>query len=887
MRRRSLKVTLAGLVAATAALIGAPAATAAIPNIPDGDDGSLTCAVQAGDNAGERHCSGIFTTFDGSPIDINVGFPPAPESGPDGDFPVIGVFHGWGGSKIGLTSGGMQQWLNRGYAVFSMSDRGWGMSCGGTDPKRITLACADGYNHLMDTRFEVRDAQEVWEALADRAAQGATSGEGLIDPQRIGAQGGSYGGGISAALGALKDRKMVNEDDPEGELVPWVSDEGKPMRIAAAQPDIPWTDLAYSLQPNGATLDYVEDAPYLGPNGDRKIGILKQSFVAGLYGIGLATGNYAPPGTDPDADLTRWYASVNAGEPYDENPLAADVTDEITTHHSSYYIDHSQPPAPMLISNGWTDDLFPADEAIRFYNRTRSQYPATPIALMFSDHGHQRGQGKGPDGTFRNRQLINWMDYYVKGTGPEPVGGVQTLTQTCGGPSGGATGAFDDPDTDAPFRADTWAEIAPGEIRHSDLVEQIIAPVSTSPQLGQTFDPIAGGGACASSSAEDQTGTATYRLDPAPAGGYTLMGSATVVADFFSPGPHSQVAARLLDVAPNGTQTLVARGLWRPQALTLEGAVKQVFQLHPNGWTFAQGHVPKLELLPFDTPYGRVTNGQMPVAVSNLELRLPVVEEPGALNCLVEEPAAKFLPAGYELAIDFLNLPADEPCDDEPDADSDGVPDATDNCPDDANPGQEDEDEDGLGDACDEDPTDEDADDDGVLDGDDNCVEVPNADQADTDEDGVGDACDEDPTDEDADDDGVLDGDDNCVSVPNADQTDTDEDGLGDACDEAPTDEDADDDGIVDGNDNCPGVANPGQQDTDVDGLGNACDPTPNGPPNNPPGGGGAGGPAGGGSPLTSTTPAKRAGLRRCRPLKSKKSRRKCRRRNKRIRAGL
>ena len=34
--------------------------------------------------------------------------------------------------------------------------------------------CADGYNHLMDTRFEVRDAQEVFEALADRAADGAT-----------------------------------------------------------------------------------------------------------------------------------------------------------------------------------------------------------------------------------------------------------------------------------------------------------------------------------------------------------------------------------------------------------------------------------------------------------------------------------------------------------------------------------------------------------------------------------------------------------------------------------------------------------------------------------------------------------------------------------------
>ena len=47
------------------------------------------------------------------------------------------------------------------------------------------------------------------------------------------------------ALAALKDRKMLQAGD--GTLVPWLSDGGKQMRIAAAQPDIPWTDLAYSL----------------------------------------------------------------------------------------------------------------------------------------------------------------------------------------------------------------------------------------------------------------------------------------------------------------------------------------------------------------------------------------------------------------------------------------------------------------------------------------------------------------------------------------------------------------------------------------------------------------------------------------------------------------
>jgi len=636
-------------LAAVAALLGAltlpSAAQGAITSIPDGAGGSIPCTVQTGSNAGERWCSGIFTTFDGAPIDINVGFPPEPASGPDGDFPVVGLFHGWGGTKLGHSSGG---WIDDGYAFFSMSDRGWGNSCGALDPKRLQPVCANGYNHLMDTRFEVRDAQEVFEALADQDADGATADEGLIDPQRIGVTGGSYGGGISMALAALKNRKMIQAGD--GTLVPWVSDDGKPMRIAAAQPDIPWTDLAYSLQPNGHTLDYVADAPYMQRG---RIGVMKQSFVSGLYATGQAASNYAPPGTDPDADLVTWFSSINAGEPYDTNPLSQDIVEEITTHHSSYYIDDSTPPAPLLISNGWTDDLFPADEAIRFYNRTRTRHPGTPISLIFTDHGHQRGQNKGPDAAWRNSRLHEWFDHYVKGTGPEPVDGVETLTQACNGPSFGASGQFDDPNTDEPFRAPTWAALAPGEVRFTDPASKVVAP-SVVDQAGQAFDPISGGGACATAPAADQAGTASYWLPPAEGTGYTLMGSPTIVADLNNLSPTSQVAVRLLAVEPGGLdETLVARGLYRPEVNSGTESTRQVFQLHPNGWRFEDGQFAKLEVLPADQPYGRQSNGQAAITVSNLELRLPVLEQPGSLDGLVEAPAPKVLPSGYTLAADY------------------------------------------------------------------------------------------------------------------------------------------------------------------------------------------------------------------------------------------
>ena len=398
----------------------------------------IPCSPGSG---GVQKCTGSMETrvpsWDGVPLDVNLTFPPAEQSGPH---PLIVYLHGWGGSKdsAAVNVNGLAQ---RGYAVMAYSARGFGDSCGAEESRNVS-GCARGWIHLSDARFEARDTQHLAGLLVDA---------GLVEP-RIGVTGDSYGGGQSMILAALRNRVML----PEGRLVRWRSPDGTPMAIAAAAPRIGWSDLAYALTPNGGTLDFRSHNPYRLP-----AGVAKESYLSGLFLTGQLSGFYAPPGEDPDAEHPRAVRPHPGGGAVrlESRAAAAPVADEAVPLGVLRRAGRSEAQAGQP---GAAADLQRVDGRSLPRRRGDPVREARPVAPS---------RGRGLD------VLRRWVRPPARGVRrhsrdrggtrrplrPSParrssvpkLPGVQTYTQGCGVPDQG------------PFTSRNWRKQHPGEVDFS------------------------------------------------------------------------------------------------------------------------------------------------------------------------------------------------------------------------------------------------------------------------------------------------------------------------------------------------------------------------------------------------------------------------------------
>ena len=269
---------------------------------------------------GVYQCSGLVETWDGVPLDTTVLLPSARSR----KLPLVAELHGFGNSKYEYLNpadhaytGNAFSWARRGYAVLTYTARGlWG-SCGTPESRLANPSrCDRGYIRLADARYEVRDAQTLIGRLVDG---------GYVAKSKIGVTGDSYGGGQSLMLAALRDRIML----PGGKLVRWKSEAGTPLRIAAAAPVIPWSDLLTAAAPNGHVTANGITGLKAATN---PVGIVKTTVIEGIalaakfavgpgqpidepFQVGRQMGFVAPPDLDPDADIESLVYRTQFGEP--------------------------------------------------------------------------------------------------------------------------------------------------------------------------------------------------------------------------------------------------------------------------------------------------------------------------------------------------------------------------------------------------------------------------------------------------------------------------------------------------------------------------------------------------------------------------------------------
>jgi pimeloyl-ACP methyl ester carboxylesterase len=392
---------LLALVPALALL--APVAAGAAPPKPFGHDCTSQNGVLFCPTADD---SRRVPSWDGVPLDVDVTLPPTG----DGPFPAIVMLHGWGGDKTSFESDTSASkssinyhynnnfFAKRGYAVINASSRGFGRSCGAIS-SRTSPGCDRGWVRLADHRYEARDVQHLLGLLVDQA---------IVNPDEIGVTGISYGGIQSLNLARLRDRIRL----PNGSYKRWRSPKGTGLKIAAAFPRWGGSDMTYALQPNGRFLEFRR---YHVGQSIEPGGVQKQSYVSVLYGLGAGTGFYATAGAPFSADLPLWKQLTDAGEP--ETPQVLRVGRELTGNHSIAGL--TGVPAPMLVENGWTDDLFPAEEALRVWRMFHGVRGARVI-LQLGDLGHPRGANPAYSDHVFNTQGARFFAAYLKGDGRGP-----------------------------------------------------------------------------------------------------------------------------------------------------------------------------------------------------------------------------------------------------------------------------------------------------------------------------------------------------------------------------------------------------------------------------------------------------------------------------------
>ncbi|WP_239589917.1 CocE/NonD family hydrolase [Streptomyces aureoverticillatus] len=526
--------------------------------------------------------------------------------------PAVLATNGFGGSKEdGGTAAIGKAVAERGYVGLVYSGLGFGNS-----------GCLIS---LDDPEIDGRAASGLLDFLAgERAADNGTvadfvTRDGAGDP-RVGMLGGSYGGAIQLATAA---------DDP---------------RVDALVPLITWNDLAYSLAPNNA-VDRLA-------GGHEVPGAAKWQWTNGFYLMGEGQ-PLLVPNLDPSrinalgclhfvTEACETFRTLNSGRyPADRTRRFLDFARRVSP--ASYL---HRVKAPTLLVQGQADTLFNLNEAEATYRTLKAQ--GTTAKMIWQSWGHSGGMdapaageldlAKGDLGaSYVGRRVLAWFDRHLRhdrsaDTGPDFAYHRDWI---------------DDPD-----RAYATASEVPALTRELYLSADgklVDSPGKVKPGSREYRNRLASTSHSESSMAAMNgrpdrapydtkgtylgwtTGPLTAPVDVVGAPEATLRVHSPTTERVQKSGDAADklvLFAKLYDVAPDGTKTLVHR-LIAPVRVP---DVRQPFKVSLPGIVhrYAKGHRMRFVIAASDGAYGG-NRGVKPVTVVSGrgepgELRLPVVD---------------------------------------------------------------------------------------------------------------------------------------------------------------------------------------------------------------------------------------------------------------------
>ncbi|MDQ1632354.1 MAG: type transport system ATP-binding protein, partial [Frankiaceae bacterium] len=502
-------------------------------------------------------------------------------------------------------------------------------ACGGTPPKGGSdCPTRTGTIRVKNKNVEIRDTQWLSANVA-KAFPG-------VDTQRVAVTGGSYGGGESWLQAAEPNWTFPNSRDSSLPV----------LKLQVAVPKYPWTDLAASLAPNGRipgdtrgtgdvyTQSYgpAASTPAAATDGNgTPFGVGKLSYVTALQALGTTTGDFGtveptPQNEAPDPEINpafepfaAWQARIaNVELPYSIAPktdekVISDVRRAFSHWHSAYYQpgwkaqDAAGQHTAVYSVSGWTDDLFPTVESFRMFKLLKGLDSRWPVEVEAADIGHSRAGN--PSSTWQriNASAFGFLKSQISGA-HEANTGVSSQLTTCS-------------DRQNPpaqrVSAQTPERLGNGTLTMSPnpLHPAVLTPATGAGDPdGVKTDAVVGGvifkdptprGSCTASTAPPSDETFGYRSVSSPLTSHRItVGIGYVDAEYAAvPGTAAQIAARVWDVAPDGTQLLISRGVYRLDPVygdAPSGRLRVPF--YGNHFDLPVGHKLRLDLQQQDDP---------------------------------------------------------------------------------------------------------------------------------------------------------------------------------------------------------------------------------------------------------------------------------------------